>query len=185
MAKIETVDALAAGCRGGGGDLYAYRVRGTGRSAVVLWSGGVGDEPDRVLALPVAGRLHVPVFVTVRQARVYVSRRGRRLLATEADTLELARVQHWVEDPMRREAPPGALLDAWNFIEDLARGLDAAHRLPQQGAVHNSAYEKLFAGECAAWTPVERGAVLELIAAGVELWNSCPVIVKPCSSVEA
>lgn len=82
---------------------------------------------------------------------------------------------------MRRKVPPGAVLDTWNFFEDLARGLDAVHRLPQQGAVHNSAYEKLFGGESAAWTPDEQRAVLELITAGVELWNSCPVIVNPCS----
>ncbi|MFI9627055.1 hypothetical protein [Streptomyces sp. NPDC052042] len=119
--------------------------------------------------------------MTVRQARVYVSRRGRRLVTSETNTLELTRVQHWLEDPVRRHVPPGAVLDAWNFFEDLARGLREDHLL-QQGAVHNSAYEKLFGDECAAWTPGERQAVLELITAGVELWNSCPVVVKPRSS---
>ncbi|PZH05457.1 hypothetical protein C1I97_18755 [Streptomyces sp. NTH33] len=83
---------------------------------------------------------------------------------------------------MRRHVPPGAVLEAWNFFEDLARGLGGVHRLPRQKAVHNSAYEKLFGGECAAWAPDEQRAVLELITAGVELWNSCPVVVKPCSS---
>lgn len=74
-------------------------------------------------------------------------------------------------------------LEAWNFFEDLARGLGEVHRLPQQSVVHNSAYEKLFAGACAAWTPDEQRAVLELITARVELWHSCPVIVKPGSSI--
>lgn len=64
------------------------------------------------------------------------------------------------------------MLEAWNFFEDLARGLGAAHRLPRQGAVHDSAYEKLFAGGCADWTPDEQRAVLELVAAGVDLWDS-------------
>lgn len=82
---------------------------------------------------------------------------------------------------MRRRVPSGPLLDAWNFFEDLARGLGEVHRLPQQGAVHNSAYEKLFGGERSAWAPDEQRAVPELITAGVELWNSCPVIIKPCS----
>ncbi|PJM93290.1 hypothetical protein CG719_24910 [Streptomyces sp. CB01373] len=81
--------------------------------------------------------------------------------------------------PKRRRIPAGALLEAWNFFEDLARGLGEAHGLPRQGAVHNSAYEKLFGGECSAWTPDELRAVLELLTAGVELWNSCPVVVKP------
>ncbi|MFE1437218.1 hypothetical protein [Streptomyces sp. NPDC058739] len=179
MAEIEMADVLAAGR----GSLYAYRVRGLGRSAVVLWIGGEGDEPDQVLALPEADRRRVPVFTTVRQARVYVSRRGRRLAGSEADTLELTRVQHWLEDPVRRRVPSGAVLDAWNFFEDLARGLGEAHRLPQQSPVHDSAYEKLFGGECAEWTPAEQRAVLELITAGVELWNFCPVIVRPCSSI--
>ncbi|MBK6012850.1 hypothetical protein JHN45_17045 [Streptomyces sp. MBT53] len=84
---------------------------------------------------------------------------------------------------MRRKVPPGAVLETWNFFEDLARSLHAVHRLPLQGAVHNSAYEKLFGGESAAWTPDEQRAVLELITAGVELWNTCPVIVNPCSVI--
>ncbi|MEV7858452.1 hypothetical protein AB0O86_06335 [Streptomyces hirsutus] len=182
MAKIEMADVFAAGRRGGGGSLYAYRVRGLGRSGVVLWIGGRDDEPDQVLALPETDHCQVPVFMTVRQARVYASRRGRRLATSEANTLELVRVQHWLEDPMRRRVPSGAVLEAWNFFEDLARGLGEVHRLPQQSAVHNSAYEKLFGGECSAWTPDEQRAVLELITAGVKLWNSCPVIAKPCSS---
>lgn len=160
-----------------------YRVRGRGRSAVVLWIGGRGDEPDQVYALAEAGRSRVPVFVTVRRARVYVSRRGLRPATSEADTLELVRVQHWLEDPVRRKVPSGSVLETWNFFEDLARGLDAVQRLPQQEAVHNSAYEKLFGGESAAWTPDEQRAVLELITAGVELWNSCPVTVNPCSLI--
>ncbi len=176
-------DVFAPGCRREGGSLYAYRVRGRDRSAVVLWIGGQGDVRDQVYALAEAGRWQVPTFVTVRQARVYVSRRGRGLATSEANTLELVRVQRWLENPVRRKVPQGAVLEAWNFFEDLARGFDALHRLPQQGAVHHSAYEKLFAGESAAWTSDEHRAVLELITAGVELWNSCPVIVNPCSTI--
>ena len=164
---IETADVFATGRRGGGGSLYTYRVRGRGRSAVVLWIGGRGDDPDQVFAVPGAGRRQLPVFVTVRQARMYVRRRGQELAAAEGDTLELCRVQHWLEDPVRRKVPPGAVLEAWNFFEDLTRGLDAVHHLPQQGTVQNSAYEKLFEGECATWTPDEQCAVLELVGAGV------------------
>ncbi|MFE1291233.1 hypothetical protein [Streptomyces sp. NPDC058751] len=183
MAKNEMTDVFEAGRDGGRAGLYAYRVRGLGRSAVVLWIGGRGDEADRVLALPEAGRCRVPVFTTVRQARTYASRRGWEPDTAEVDVLELQRVQHWLEDPVRRRVPAGVVLDAWNFFEDLARGLGEVHRLPRQSAVHDGAYEKLFAGECVAWTPAEQCAVLEVITAGVELWNSCPVIVKPRSSV--
>jgi hypothetical protein len=75
------------------------------------------------------------------------------------------------------------VLEAWNFFEDLARGLDAVDRLPRQGALHDSAYEKLFGAACegAAWTPDEQRAVLELIRAGVQLWNSCPALANPRS----
>ncbi|MER6332536.1 hypothetical protein ABT298_25060 [Streptomyces sp. NPDC001034] len=170
---VESEKAEGAGGTSGGGDrLYAYRVRGAGRSGVVLWAGGRGDEPDRVLTSAEAGRCRVPVFVTVRQARTYARRRGWRPAASEGGPLELVRVQRWLADPLRRRVPAGAVLEAWNFFEDLARGLGAVHRLPRQGAVHDSAYEKLFAGECADWTPDERRAVLELVAAGVELWDS-------------
>ncbi|WP_433891550.1 hypothetical protein [Streptomyces sp. CA-111067] len=162
--------------------LYAYRVRGRGRSAVVLWLGGPGDEPDRVCAVTEAGRRYVPVFGTVRQALAYARRRGWRPAAPGANTCELARVQHWMEDPVRRKVPPGAVLDAWNFFDDLARGLHATDRLPRQEAVHDSAYDKLFGGESAAWTAGEERAVLELVGAGVELWNSCPVRVNPRSA---
>ncbi|MFJ7962752.1 hypothetical protein [Streptomyces sp. NPDC096324] len=182
VAKIETTDVPAAGRRGGRGLLYAYRVRGLGRSAVVLWIGGEDDEPDHVLALPEGDHFRVPLFATVRQARMYADRRGRRLACPEADTLELGRVQRWLENPARRNVPSGALLEAWNFFEDLAGGLGEVHRLPPQNAVHDSAYEKLFGGECSTWTPTERRAVLELVTAGVELWNSCPSIVKPRSN---
>jgi hypothetical protein len=81
----------------------------------------------------------------VRQARMYVRRCGQELAVSEAGTLDLCRVQHWLEDPVRRKIPPGAVLEA----------------------VQNSAYEKLFEGECATWTPDEQCAVLELVGAGV------------------
>ncbi|WP_202930458.1 hypothetical protein [Streptomyces sp. TR1341] len=157
---------------GAGGRLYAYRVRGAGRSGVVLWVGGRGDDLDRVVSVGEGGRRRVPVFVTGRQARVFAGRRGWRLAASEVGTLELVRVERWLADPVRRRVPAGVVLEAWNLFEDLARGLGEGHRLPRQDAVHGGAYEKLFAGECGDWTPDERRAVRELLTAGVELWES-------------
>ncbi|MFG2948235.1 hypothetical protein [Streptomyces adustus] len=161
------------------GGWYPYRVRGRERSGTVLWIGGRDEDPDQVFALAGAGPRRVPVFVTGRQVRMYVRRHGGRLDDSWTATLELVRVQHWLDDPARRKVPAGAVLEAWNFFEDLARGLAAVHLLPGQGQVHNDAYDKLFGDECDAWTPEERGAVLELLAAGVELWNTCPVAVRP------
>ncbi|MFB7337396.1 hypothetical protein ACFC00_38175 [Streptomyces adustus] len=161
------------------GGWYPYRVRGRERSGTVLWIAGRDDDPDQVFAPADADPRRVPVFVTGRQVRMYVRRHGRRLDDSRTATLELVRVQHWLDDPARRKVPAGAVLEAWNFFEDLARGLASAHLLPDQGAVHNGAYDKLFGDECDAWTPEERGAVLELLAAGVELWNTCPVAAGP------
>ncbi|MFI5618385.1 hypothetical protein [Streptomyces sp. NPDC051567] len=162
--------------------LYRYRIRGNDRSTVLLWIGGPGDEPDQILTEPVADHPHVQAFVTARQARTYATRRGWKLADPATATLELTDVQHWLAAPAHRKPPPGAVLEAWNFFEDLARGLHTPHRLPQQTAVHNSAYEKLFAGEPGAWTPDEQHAVRELITAGVELWHTCPMTMNPRSS---
>ncbi|WP_416483514.1 hypothetical protein [Streptomyces sp. CL12] len=123
---------------GAGGRPYAYRVRGAGRSGVVLWVGGW----------------------------------GWRLAASEVGALELVRVERWLADPVWRRVPAGVVLEAWNFFEDMVRGLGEGRRLPRQGAVHGGAYEKLFAGECGDWSPDERRAVRELLTAGVELWGS-------------
>ncbi|MEV7501222.1 hypothetical protein [Streptomyces sp. NPDC093018] len=126
------------------------------------------------MAVGEGGRRRVPVFATGRQARVFAGRQGWRVAASGVGTLELVRVQRWLADPVRRRVPAGAVLEAWNFFEDLARGLGEGHRLPRQGAVHDGAYEKLFVGECGDWTPDERRAVREWVAAGVELWESAP-----------
>jgi hypothetical protein len=160
--------------------IYAYRVRGAARSGVVLWL-GAADGPDRVLTLPPSdGRARsVPVFATVRQARTYAARRGRRLADPSANTLELARAQHWLADPAHRCIPAAPVLDAWNFFEDLAHSLDARPALPDQGPTHDSAYDKLFAGECTTWTPAELNAVTTLLAAGLTLWETCPLTLKP------
>ncbi|MGX2996970.1 hypothetical protein JNUCC64_22330 [Streptomyces sp. JNUCC 64] len=176
----ETGTRTADVFEGGPGPLHTYRIRGRGRSALVLWVGGTGEDPDRVLTLPGAGRRRVPVFVTARQARRYAERRGRESVVPGADVLDLAPVQRWLADPARRRLPQRDVLDAWNFFEDLDRGVGGAD-LPRQGPAHNSAYRKLFDGECARWTPDERRAVRELLTAGTELWESCPVAVNPPS----
>ncbi|MBB1246965.1 hypothetical protein GL263_25965 [Streptomyces durbertensis] len=70
-------------------------------------------------------------------------------------------------------------MEAWNFFEDLARGLGGEHPLPARTAVQDSAYEKLFGGGSGAWTPAEHDAASELLVAGVRLWVRCPVVERP------
>ncbi|MET8976186.1 hypothetical protein ABZX85_11265 [Streptomyces sp. NPDC004539] len=189
-------------------EMYTYRIRGVGRSGVVLWAGGRDDGPDRVVAAADV----VPVFGTVRRARVFAGRRGWRLAASETATLELDRLRRWLDEPVRRRVPEGVVLDAWNFFEDLSRGLGkpqghAPHEprheppheprrgplreppheprhqpqlLPRQGPLHNSAYDKLFdATPRTPWTPEEHDAVRQLLSAGLELWNTCPTARNP------
>ncbi|MFI1868099.1 hypothetical protein [Streptomyces jumonjinensis] len=131
--------------------------------------------PDRVFTLPGDGCRRVPVFATDRQAGGCAYRRELRPASPAAGVLELVRVERWLDDPGLRTIPPGTVLEAWNSFEDPARGLDEVHRLPEQGAVHDSAYDRLIGGESSEWTSGERRAVLELMTAGAELWNSCPV----------
>jgi hypothetical protein len=142
---------------------------------------GADNGPDHVLTLPTSSGepRGVALFATVRQARVYATRRGRLLVTPWANTLDLARVRHWLADPPRRRVPAAPVLDAWNFFEDLARSLTAAPALPEQGPTHDSAYDKLFAGECTTWTTAERDAVTTLLTAGAALWETCPVTLKP------
>ncbi|MFJ3640394.1 hypothetical protein ACIPRD_11635 [Streptomyces sp. NPDC090108] len=181
MSKIEKADEYgrATAAPAGPDNLFTYRIRGLARSALVLWSWGPEVAEDRVHTLAEDGRRRMPVFVTARQARAYASRQGWDVYTDGDSPLELVRVQRWLADPVHRRTPPGAVLDAWNFFEDLARGCRTPHALPAQGEVHNHAYEKLFSGEHDAWTAEERAAVLELLSAGVELWESCPVVRNP------
>lgn len=197
MEEVGDSKAAAADPRDRHG-LYPYRVRGRRRSGTVLWRPGRRDaEPDEVFTVRDRDRdrdrdqdqgasadangagWRVPVFTTGRQPGPYTRRHGLRLVRVEANVLELVRVERWLVDPVRRAAPAGDVLGAWNFFEDLARGLRTVDALPPQGSEHDSAYDKLFGDECDQWTPAEHARVVELLTAGVALWNSCPVAVRP------
>jgi hypothetical protein len=176
-----------AGQDDGNGSLYPYRIRGRERSGLVVWVSGADGSSDRVLTAPGADGPRVPLFVTGRQAAARLRRGGRAALETpEHHTLELERVQHWLDDPARRRTPWGDVLNAWNFFEDLARGLSpasgtaVADLLPAQGPVHDSAYHRIFeAPPDRRWTPAEQRAVIDLLTAGTALWNTCPIVRNP------
>jgi hypothetical protein len=164
--------------------LYPYRIRGRERSGLVVWASGADGPDDRVLTLRGDDGPRVPLFVTCRQVTAHLRREGRTLETPEYHTLELERVQHWLDDPAGRRTPWGQVLDAWNFFEDLARGLGptpaAADLLSRQGAVHDSAYRNIFeAPPGRRWTPAEQHAVIDLLTAGTVLWNTCPIVRNP------
>jgi hypothetical protein len=164
---------------------YSYRVRGRERDAVVVWV-GQDEGPDRVLTLPGTGDERVlPVFRVEGQASRFLRARSERPACPGTAVADLAAVERWLKGQADRGVPAVAVLDTWNVLEDLARGLDAWDRLPVQGAVHDSAYEKLFGddgrdGDCIqGWTGAERTAVRTLLTAGVALWNTCPTVSRP------
>ncbi|GAA4986706.1 hypothetical protein [Kitasatospora paranensis] len=168
------------------GGLYPYRIRGRERSGLVVWVNGTDGSDDRVLTEPGTDGPRVPIFVTGRQATARLRRGGLALETPEYHTLELERVQHWLADPARRRPPWGEVLCAWNFFEDLARGLSpesgtaVADLLPAQGPVHDSAYHAIFeAPPDRRWTPAEQRAVIDLLTAGTALWNTCPIVRNP------
>ncbi|MFC1429222.1 hypothetical protein ACEZDB_00915 [Streptacidiphilus sp. N1-3] len=123
--------------------LWGIRVQGRERDAVVVWAGSEEAEQDRVLTVRGAGGRVLPVFRNEGQASRFLRGRGERLAARGPAFVGLAQVERWLKGPAERGIEAGWVLEAWNFLEDLARGLDAWQQLPAQGAVHNSLRQAL------------------------------------------
>lgn len=156
-------------------DYYPYRIATRTGDLTLIWRPGEDDAPDELMT-DGGGRL---LAFRGRAALEDCCRRNGWELVREAGaTLDLGAVRRWVEHPGPGPAPAVLLLDAWNFFEDLSRSLKAGPRLPAQGPVHDSAYEKVFGGEAlepaageGARTGEETAAVRELLRAGLELWE--------------
>ncbi|MEU5404007.1 hypothetical protein ABZ348_32530 [Streptomyces sp. NPDC005963] len=156
-------------------DHYPYRIITKSGDLFVVWQPGSDDDPDEFV-VDEHGRLLV--FDDV-QAVEEQGERNRWTLVSEADdSLDLCLVREWVEQPRLRSASAGLLLDAWNFFDDLSHSLEGRSSLPAQGPVHDSAYEKIYAGDPLApddsdeaWTEEETAAVNELLRAGLTLWE--------------
>ncbi|MFE4518828.1 hypothetical protein ACFRMQ_32125 [Kitasatospora sp. NPDC056783] len=172
-------------------DHFPYRIRTRDGDLTVIWRSGEGEsdgDPDLVLT-DEHGRLLA--FAERAPLREYCDRHCPEIVWEGENTLDLHPVRRWVEPPHLTPAGlPELLLEAWNFFEDLARALPDGPRLPAQGPVHDSAYEKLFGGEPLdpasgeeAWTAEEGAAVRELLRAGLDLWEhavrTCAGAVRP------
>ncbi|MEU1285843.1 hypothetical protein [Kitasatospora sp. NPDC005856] len=156
-------------------DYYPYRIETRRGDLTLIWSPGEGDAPDRLLVDDRGGLL---AFRDLRTLREHCDRNDRELVWEAEATLDLAAVRRWVEHPGLGPVPAGLLLDAWNFFEDLSHSVESGPRLPSQGPVHDSAYEKLFGGDALeptagedAWTEEETAAVRDLLRAGLDLWE--------------
>ncbi|MBL3670114.1 hypothetical protein JL475_29870 [Streptomyces sp. M2CJ-2] len=154
---------------------HPYRI-GTGRGDLTLiWRPGEGDAPDE-FAVDGLGRLLA--FHDLETLREYCGRNDRELIWEDEAALDLAAVRRWVEHPDPGSVSAGLLLDAWNFFEDLSRSLKVGPPLPSQGAIHDSAYEKIFGGDAleptageGAWTGEETAVVREFLRVGLCIWE--------------
>lgn len=156
-------------------DHYPYRLTVERRDLFLLWCGGEDDHPDQFI-VDAQGKLIA--FDDIPALRRWCETHRLALVPDTEGSLDLRLVRQWVKQPHLRIASAGLLLDAWNFFDDLSHSLTARSSLPAQGPVHDSAYEKLFAGDPLArhggdgiWTDQETSAVKELLGAGMNLWD--------------
>jgi hypothetical protein len=155
-------------------DRYPYRIVTATEDRTLIWLPGKSDGPNE-LVVDHLGRLLA--FRDCKSLQDYCHRKGWELTSEDEATLDLGAVHGWVEQFDLRMVPAGLVLEAWNFLEDLSHSL-AGKALPAQGAIHDSAYEKIFGGEAleliapeGAWTDEETAAVRELLRAGLHLWE--------------
>ncbi|MFF9122181.1 hypothetical protein ACF09J_02515 [Streptomyces sp. NPDC014889] len=156
-------------------DYYPYRIAARTGDLTLIWRPGEDDAADELVVDELGRLLGFHDLETLQEHR---DRNGWELVREDEGTLDLVVVRRWVEHPGHGSVPAGLLLDAWNFFEDLSHSLKAGPRLPAQGSVHDSAYEKIFGGEAleptagdGAWTAEETEAVRELLRAGLDLWE--------------
>lgn len=156
-------------------DHYPYQIATRRGSLTLIWRPGEDNAPDE-LAVDDLGRLLA--FHDFKTLQEYCDRNGWELIRDGGATLDLGVIRQWVEHPGPDTVPPGLLLEAWNFFEDLSHSLKTDPPLPSQGPVHDSAYEKIFGGDTLeptaaeeTWTDEEATAVRELLRAGLDLWE--------------
>ncbi|GAA2796026.1 hypothetical protein GCM10010441_21550 [Kitasatospora paracochleata] len=161
-------------------DHYPYRITTRTGDLLLIWRLGEGDDVDR-LVVDGLGRLRT--FPDLAAMSECCRRNGWELVWEDGEdtaALDLAAVRRWMQHPRDAPVREVLLLDAWNFFEDLSRSLTTGAPLPEQGPVHNSAYDKLFGGTALdptaddddSWTDEEAAAVRELLRAGMELWDT-------------
>lgn len=148
-------------------DHHPYRI-GTRRGDLyVLWRRGEGDDRDAVAA---DDRGRLLAFHAVGPAEEHCARHRWDFVTDAESYLDLEPVGEWVRVP--GPVPAAPLLEAWNFFEDLARGVDTALALPAQDAVHDAAYDRFFeAGDGGLWTAAEAAAAHDLLRTGLALWE--------------
>ncbi|MFF6831899.1 hypothetical protein ACFY84_08510 [Streptomyces sp. NPDC012438] len=148
-------------------DHHPYRIGTRSGDLYVLWRRGEGDDRDAVAA---DDRGRLLAFHAVRSAEEHCARHHRDFVTDAESSLDLEPVAEWVRAP--GPVPAAELLEAWNFFEDLAQGVDTSLALPVQGAAHDAAYDRFFeAGDGALWTDGEAAAAHDLLRIGLALWE--------------
>ncbi|MFF9145882.1 hypothetical protein ACF1BN_13585 [Streptomyces sp. NPDC014861] len=147
-------------------DGYPYRIEARAGDLTLLWRPGEGDGLDE-FAVDDRGRLLV--FPDRASLRAYAAHATWTVLWEGEAELDLDAVRAWVERPGTASVPPGSLLNAWHFVEDLARSVGDGTLRSSRGTVIDSAWEKIYGEE--PWTAEEAAAVRELLREGLDLWE--------------
>jgi hypothetical protein len=156
-------------------DHYPYRISTRTGELTVIWRSGVDAEPDTLL-VDEAGRLRA--FASLADLVATCEHIGVSIEFEGEGNLDLGAVRRWIRFPQHVSVSDGLVLEAWNFFEDLSRSIRTGREFPEQEPVHDSAYDKLFAGHARdpqrgadRWTAEESTAVRDLLAAGLVLWE--------------
>ncbi|MFF0480748.1 hypothetical protein [Streptomyces sp. NPDC004435] len=147
-------------------DHYPYRVEGGAGNVTLAWRPGEGDALDEFV-VDDDGRLLM--FPDRESLRVHAARNAWTVVWEGEAALDRDAVRRWVEHPESASVAPGSLLDAWHFVEDLARSVASGPLRTSRGPVIDSAWEKIYGAE--PWTEEETAAVRELLREGLDLWD--------------
>ncbi|MFF6885938.1 hypothetical protein ACFY9F_22490 [Streptomyces sp. NPDC012421] len=149
-------------------DHYPYRVVSGAECVTLVWRPGVGDALDEFVVGERGGLLD---FADRDSLRGYGDRKGWSLGWEDEGAIDLDVVRGWVERPGSEHgaASVGLLLDAWHFVEDLARGMGEGPLRFARGPVADRAWEKAYGEE--PWTREEAAAVRALLREGLALWE--------------
>ncbi|MEO3976175.1 hypothetical protein [Streptomyces sp. CAU 1734] len=156
---------------------YPYEIEDGERSGIVLWAGCA--EPrgpgDRVCAA--ADGRTIPVFPDTGSAgRWLESALGAPLevLSEEDDhPLDLEEITEWL-DGRGDEPGDGDLVDGWNFIDDLVRGLGRTAELPAGEAVDDT-YLLLFDEGTEAFGGDDHDRMRRTLRTGTAMWREAAV----------
>jgi hypothetical protein len=157
---------------------YPHLIHEHGRDLAVLWHEGEDDGSDGLM-LTADGL--VATYPDLRELQ-WFAQANRLLLATgDPSALDLDAVRAWLAGPSKAPIDCPLLLDAWNFLSDVANSVGAL--LNDRGKVKDRVYGKLFYGNnlpavtppgehyTPAWSVQERTVLGRVLSQGLSIWQ--------------